>query len=164
MALRIERLADHPGLIPDLVAWFIEAWAPWYGPAGPGDARHDLEAACRRDGIPLGLVALEDGRLVGTATLRATSLETHRHLSPWLAAMLVRPDRRRRGIGTRLVAAIEDVARSQGFREVFVATDAAGRIVEGRGWERVERARTPCGQIGIYRRTLAIPTGPALRG
>ena len=50
---RVVRLADHADHLPELQRWFAQEWADYYGPDGPGDAAADLQAYCRRDGLPL---------------------------------------------------------------------------------------------------------------
>ena len=104
----IRHLLEVPEALPVLTRWFVEEWGPYYGPEGPGDAEADLRAANQRDQLPICLVALDAaGGVTGTVALRAESIASHRHLTPWLAALLVAPEHRRRGIGTALIAAIE---------------------------------------------------------
>ncbi|MGH8607612.1 MAG: GNAT family N-acetyltransferase [Gammaproteobacteria bacterium] len=52
-------------------------------------------------------MALRHGRVCGIAALKAESIASHRHLSPWAAAGLVKPSERGRGIGAQLLAALE---------------------------------------------------------
>jgi GNAT superfamily N-acetyltransferase len=47
-------------------------------------------------------------------------------LHPWLAAMVVVPQRRGQGIGTALVRALLDDARGMGFERVWFGTDGPG--------------------------------------
>jgi GNAT superfamily N-acetyltransferase len=113
--LRIEHLADYPEAIPILKEWFESEWGSYYGPTGPGDAQRDLLADAHRGALPLGIVALDEHELCGVAALRAESIVTHAHLRPWAAAGLVKPCLRRRGIGTALIRALEETARSLGI-------------------------------------------------
>ena len=146
-------LADMPEAIPVLARWFVAEWAPYYGPAGPGDAEKDLESCCNRDGIPLALVALDaGGAAIGTVALKPESVASHRHLGPWLAALLVAPEHRGRGVAAALVAAIEQEARRLGFTEIY--TGATG-LVRG-GWRPLEgEAASLRGPITVYRRDLS---------
>lgn len=137
--LRITHLVDVPDTIPTLVRWFIEEWEPYYGPTGPGDAERDLASCCNRDEIPMALVALDaDERVVGTAALKPQSLETHRHLSPWLAALLVARERRGKGIASILITAIEDEARRLGFDALYSDTASGSTLLRRRGWQELE--------------------------
>ena len=71
--LQIELLADHIEAIPTLERWFELEWAPYYGPNGPGDAQKDIADSCNRDKLPVSLVAISDGKVCGTATLKTES-------------------------------------------------------------------------------------------
>jgi hypothetical protein len=44
-----------------------------------------------RGRIPTGFVAIVDGQVVGLACLVQCDLDSHQHLSPWLASVLVEP-------------------------------------------------------------------------
>ncbi len=60
----IEYLSDHPDTISELAGWYVSEWGPYYGDAGPGDARVDLEARLNQEALPIGIVAME-GALAG---------------------------------------------------------------------------------------------------
>ena len=153
--IRIVALADAPAAAAVLADWFIEDWTPWYGPGGDGDAAADLAACCRRDALPLALVALDrDGAVLGTAALKAEPVADEPGPGPWLAALLVGPDHHGRGIATKLVAAIEAEARRLGYREIYTSTNAADRIIAGRGWQAVDTAGSLRGPLTVYRRVL----------
>jgi predicted N-acetyltransferase YhbS len=146
----IRHLLEVPEVLPVLVRWFVEEWGPYYGPEGPGDAEADLRAARHRDQLPICLVALDAaGDVTGTVALRVESIVSHRHLTPWLAALLVAPEHRRRGIGSALVAAIEGEARRLGHKRLYVGTDES-RFVERRGWRAFDQGSTLRGTTKVY--------------
>ena len=157
-SLRIESLADHIELVPQLQEWFEQEWRPYYGPEGPGNALEDLRACCNRDQLPIALIALHNDELCGTAALKHESVSTHRHLAPWLAALLVAPEFRRRGIAERLIEAIEQRARRLGFERLHVGSGKGSSTPESalraRGWELVERAPYFIGEVSIFRKIL----------
>ena len=143
-------LADVPALIPLLTEWFQTEWAPYYGAGGPGDARADLLCSCNRRQLPLCLVAFSgQGEPVGTVSLKDESI-SHSHLSPWVAELLVAPQHRGKGVGTALMAAVENKARELGFAELYVSTDQAAGIVESRGWRAFDRTDSLRGPVTVY--------------
>jgi len=149
--IRIVHLAEVPATAAVLADWFVAEWAPWYGPGGDGDAAADLAARCRRDALPLALVALDPGGgVLGTAALTAEAVADEPGAGPWLAALLVGPGHRGRGVGTALVAAIEAEARRLGFGAVYTSTDAADRIMARRGWLAVDTAATLRGPATVF--------------
>ncbi|MEQ9640665.1 MAG: GNAT family N-acetyltransferase [Alphaproteobacteria bacterium] len=157
MAYKIVALADAAFAIPALRAAFADAWAPWYGPGGQGDADLDLRSCMNTDRLPTAVAALDDaGAVLGTAALKPESLGSELGYGPWLAAVLVLPPYRRRGIGSALIAAIEDRGRQLQFDAIFTSTDTANALVERRGWvslgRQVESLRGP---VMLYRCDLA---------
>ena len=152
--LRIEQLADHPEALSILKEWFETEWESYYGPAGPGDAQGDLLAYANRSDLPIGVVALYENELCGVAVLKSESITTHSHLGPWAAAALVRPLYRRRGIGTELVRALEEIARSLGYSRIYCATRTANRIFDRRSWQFIEQVKYKGEDVSIYEKTL----------
>ncbi len=153
-ALVIEPLAAHRDVLPVLAQWFEREWPAYYGAGGRGNARDDLESFASEDRLPVGVVAFRDGALCGVAALKATSVASHAHLSPWAAAGLVEPSRRGRGVGTALLAALENVARRFGFPFVYCGTSSAESLLKRRDWELLERVRHEGQDLGIYRKAL----------
>ena len=153
--IRIVHLCDAPEAAATLARWFVEEWAPWYGPDGPGDADGDLAECRSRDALPLCLVALDrDDAVLGTVALKSESVGSELGVGPWLAAFLVGPDNRRHGIGTALVAALEDEARRLGFARIYTSSDAAGGLLTRRGWEPMARTESLRGPLTVFCRNL----------
>ena len=156
--LQIELLADHIEAIPTLKRWFEQEWAPYYGPNGPGDAQKDITDSCNRDKLPVSLVAISDGKVCGTASLKTESVTTHKHLTPWLAALLVAPTFRRRGIANQLIAAVEEKARQLRFNSIYIGTGEGSGTPESslrnRGWEFVEKVPYFVSEVSIFKKEL----------
>lgn len=156
--VEVELLADHPEALPSLREWFEREWAPYYGPDGPGDATTDLWESCNREKLPIAMVAIVDDEIAGTAALKAESVSTHKHLRPWLAALLVSPEFRRRGIAECLIAAIENKAQELGFHSIYVGTGEGSGTPESslrkRGWEFVEKGPYFVSDVSIFRKAL----------
>ena len=85
-----------------------------------------LSAATGADAVPISRIALADGALVGTVNLIDCDDDARTHLWPWLAAMVVVPAWRGRGIGSLLVRTLMDDARRLGINQMFLGTDGPG--------------------------------------
>lgn len=152
--LSIDLLARHPEAVSTLCEWFEAEWPSYYGPEGPGSARRDLESCTHRDRLPVGVIALQAGRLCGFAALKAQSIDTHAHLSPWATSGLVPHALRRRGIGRRLLVAIEEQAAKLGFERIYCATGTASTLLQRCDWQLIERVLHEGENLGVYSKSL----------
>jgi N-acetylglutamate synthase-like GNAT family acetyltransferase len=137
--MTIEYLADHPDTLLTLAQWQHAEW----GHTRPGDTleqRMDrLQSFSGRDRIPLTVVALEDGELLGAASLIFYDMETRMELSPWLAGVFVGEAYRRRGIGAQLVRRIMVEAGKLKVPLLYLYTVHSERFYAALGWSLLER-------------------------
>ena len=134
-AFVVEPLASYPHLVGLIAGWFTAQWPDWYGPAGPGDVHADLRAfSASEHRLPVALVAFELGRPIGVGALKAASIASHRHLSPWAAAGYVLPQRRGCGAGAALLRALVAHAGKLGHARVYCGTSTAESLLLRSGW------------------------------
>ena len=152
--ITIEPLSRHPDVIPTLEKWFEAEWPSWYGVGGRGSAAADLQRYASPDGLPRAVVAFADGAVCGVAALKPESIASHAHLTPWAAAGLVEPSRRRAGIGALLVTALEGEARSLGYTRIYCGTSTARSLLERCGWDLLENISHEGDDLGVYCKRL----------
>lgn len=154
MHLTFAYLSDQKNLIPDLRDWFEREWSPYYGPGGPGNAESDLLSCCNKNELPIALVAFWKGELCATAALKQESMTTHKHLAPWVAALLVEPRFDGMGIGGRMVAEIERKAKELGFSKLYTGSDVPTGVLEKKGWTFLDRVPYFVCDVSIYEKAL----------
>jgi GNAT superfamily N-acetyltransferase len=89
--------------------------------------------------LPTALVAHEDGRFLGTVSIIACDEETRPQYTPWVAALWVEPEHRRKGIGAALVERAASYGFSTGAERVYLLSRAHRRaFYEGLGWSVLE--------------------------
>ncbi|MBN9460551.1 MAG: GNAT family N-acetyltransferase [Burkholderiales bacterium] len=153
-AVIIEPLALHREALPELCRMFEAEWPSWYGAGGRGSAANDLRAFSATSGLPFGVVALRRSEVCGVAALKAESIPSHRHLTPWAAAGVVKVSLRGQGIGAALLAALEEQARDRGYRAIHCATSTAESLLQRRGYRLLERVMHEGQDLGVYQRGL----------
>jgi GNAT superfamily N-acetyltransferase len=133
-------LKERPEFCAFFAQQFEAEWPEWYGPRGEGDAHEDLKAFANSEGkLPVGVIALDESGLpIGIAALKAASISTHTHLSPWATAGYVVPARRRAGVGASLLAALLVEAQRLGFHTIYCATAHAVTLLEREGWIQID--------------------------
>ena len=90
------------------------------------------------DRLPLTLVALHDGLLVGMVSLKFHDMERP-DLDPWLGGLLVLPEWRKRGMGTMLMHHATKEARKLNVARLYLWTHSAEGLYRKLGWQIVER-------------------------
>nr|NIR01223.1 GNAT family N-acetyltransferase [Gemmatimonadales bacterium] len=103
------------------------------------DFGDSIAARANTDSVPLTLVALEGQELIGTICLDTHDMAILQDLTPWLAGLYVREDRRNQGLGTRLVHAAEAKAAELGIHRLYLYTPDAERFYARLGWSLREK-------------------------
>ena len=88
--------------------------------------------------LPLTLVAMENGVMLGTVGLWRADMLARQDLTPWLACLAVRKDQRGRRIGQALQEMVKETARQMGFNRVYLYTNLKG-YYEKTGWQWIDR-------------------------
>lgn len=132
-------LADYPQFAPVVAGWVFEQWGRHRPGASLERVLNRVEGEKNIDHIPVCLLALEAGKPVGTAALRVRDMDTRPEMNPWLGSVYVVPERRRQGVGSALVAAVETEARRLGVRQLYLFTPDREKFYAWLGWKISER-------------------------
>ena len=146
MQLTLDYLAHHRRFIPQLATWSYGEWRPVYDHFGK-TYEDGVEAIYRRantDALPLTIVAMTDGELVGTGAVKPDDLPLRPHLTPWLGAIFVAPEQRGRGIASAIIARLVEEARRLELPRLYLWTNSAAALYAKLGWEEIEKL-TYCG-------------------
>ena len=139
--MTIEYLADHPETLDTLVQWLHREWGHVRGGETLEQRRKRFAGSLNRDRIPLTVVALEAGELLGSASLIAHDMETRMELTPWLASVFVGEQYRRRGVGAELVRRIMAEAGKLEVPLLYLYTVHSERLYAPLGWTVAERTQ-----------------------
>lgn len=83
-------------------------------------------------------MAFTDSCTAGSASIVKSDLDTHPHLSPWLASVYVHPNYRCQGIATKLIEQCIDNARLSGAQTLYLFTPDQADFYRKRGWQHIE--------------------------
>src|SRR5580765_2914929 len=102
---KIALLMDHPETITDLTnIWHEVLGKIWLPDVSKQAVSAKLGAHLNESVLPIGLVALKNGKAVGMCCLREND-GIRDDLTPWLGSLVVHPNFQKRGIGKMLMQA-----------------------------------------------------------
>jgi len=150
--MQIDYLADQMEAAELLAGWHHAEWRE----STLEETAAELRSHTGRRQIPTTFVALDHGRVMGSASLLVADLVGWEHLSPWLASVFVAPDFRGKGVGRALVSRAVDDAQQLGIRKLYLYTAGASDYYAQFGWLKFEHAAHPrATPIVIMHRSLA---------
>jgi GNAT superfamily N-acetyltransferase len=146
--LRLIPLSQSPedAILP--LQWTLELW----GDHIPGYSREDwveFYANGRRgnsnswdgDGQELIFIGKDGEEVIGAISLvDFDDLEEFRHLTPWVAAFIVNPKLRGRGIGSQMLALLEGEAHARGVTVLHLWTEDKSEFYQKRGYSLISNA------------------------
>lgn len=137
-------LADHQALVPEVTDLIYSQWADLFHASGT--SKHELQAMIAERAVthqlPIAIVALRNGKLVGTGSIKLAEPGTKVGLSPWLAGMYVKETHRGSGIGALLVSALEAKAHDLGVKTLYLSAGASESLYARLGWRVLERVNS----------------------
>jgi len=137
--MKIEYLADYKDIIPTLAEWSYEEWSYLHPERTLSDVERLISEISNKRHIPISLVAIDKGKVIGMISLKTSDFKARPNLSPWLAGLYVDKPHRRKGVGTKLVHEIEKLAARLGVRKLYLVTDDAEKFYSKLCWSVQER-------------------------
>lgn len=120
-SIQIQPLSSFPELVGLCARWNLEAFGETTGWTLK-EVIAGLQKIIAPGSMAMAFIAHHDGEPAGFVLLIDCDLESHSHLKPWLASLIVAKEFRRKGIGSALVAAVETAARHRGDEQLFLFT------------------------------------------
>ncbi len=121
--IKIEFLSEHRNLIPILAKINYEEWAQFRKNGSVEEMVGRYAETINKNKIPITFVALNhDNALLGFVSLIDNDLSSKPLLTPWLAALYVFPQYRKKGIASELIKVLIQRAEDLGFANVYLYT------------------------------------------
>lgn len=120
MNIKIDLLKNHVALIPELAKILHQGLGKWLGDVNSAEIESWLHEWLN-DTIPCAYIAIIGDLPVGICSLQLND-GIRSDLKPWLGDLCVAKDYQGRGIGTLLVNAVKNKAKSLGHTKLYLFT------------------------------------------
>ncbi len=114
-----------------------------------------IRNTARIQGIPTFFVAVLNDQLIGSAAIVENDMGTKPDLSPWLAAVYVKEENRKKGIGSQLIQRCVQEAVASDVTDLYLYTEHAVQYYEKQGWISFERCNYRGIEVEVMRKQIA---------
>lgn len=135
----LKQLSECPEHLAVVGLWIYDEW--WRRRCDSSDVVVSwLQTHSKVDTVPYSVVALAEGEPVGSCCVIENDCVHRPQYSPWVAAVYVRPDFRRRGIASMILQEAASIAARAHIKGLFIDCLAmTARVYEKSGWSIYER-------------------------
>ncbi|MBT8339403.1 MAG: GNAT family N-acetyltransferase [Desulfatitalea sp.] len=105
-----------------LAKWHYRQWGDLTGASNEDNYRDLLLKHTFSQSLPITLLSLNNGILLGSVNVVKLDLEIRPELTPWIAQLYVSEEQRGKGIGTALVETAVDRSSELGFDTLYLYT------------------------------------------
>jgi GNAT superfamily N-acetyltransferase len=139
MEIALKQLSECPEHVETLGLWIYEEW--WSRRCNlPEVVFSWLRTHAKLDTVPYSVIALVDGKPAGSCCVIENDCIHRPQYAPWVAAVYVRPDFRRRGIASMILQEAASVAARARIKGLFIDCLAGtAPVYEKSGWAIHER-------------------------
>jgi GNAT superfamily N-acetyltransferase len=131
--LNIINLRSAPEHLLTIAKWHHEQWG-YLNPGSTVDTRIEkMQRYLTGAVMPSMYICVDGDRVLGTAALVESDMDSHPELSPWLASVYVHKDYRQQGIGSLLVNKVTAVAKTLGYSPLYLFTPDQEHFYRGLG-------------------------------
>lgn len=143
--MRVERmefifLADKVDAKWQLAKWYFEQWGDIIEEGSLELFNQKLDDYLNRDCIPLVILAVDAGNVIGAAQLKYHEMSIFPKRAHWLGGVYVIPPARGKHVASALVNQAESIAHGLGVSQLYLQTEALdGGLYAGLGWQGIEK-------------------------
>jgi len=133
--ITIGYINDYPVSIKTIAKWHYDQWHNILPNFTLETYAEFLDSHYQRGGVPTLFVAVNDGKVIGTAALDDDDMDSHPGLSPWIASLYVDVKYRKSGVGETLVRRVIEEARSVKVKKLYLFTPDREHYLGRFGWK-----------------------------
>lgn len=138
--MKLEYLADHPELLPTVAQWYFEEWGYLSEEKTLEQDIQRLQIYQNKDKVPLMLLAIQDGELLGAAQLKFREMSIYPEKEHWVGGVYVAEAHRGKGIARQILVALIAIAKSLKIETLYLQTEHLDGGLYGRmGWMPIEQ-------------------------
>lgn len=150
-------LADQQDAIPVVAKWYFNQWGCLTDVNSIEEMVQMLQKYSNRDQIPLIILAVENGQILGAVQLKYYEMDIYPNKEHWLGGVYVSKPHRGKKIAKKLVKRATEVAKSHGVKTLYLQTEKLhGGLYSNLGWNPVEKVVHRNKLVLLMKKTLTL--------
>lgn len=133
-------LADYRSYIPLLAEHLYHQFNCFDSTCTLTSYKEKLNQDCNHTQLPITYIIQQNHTLWGSASLCINDLESHSHLTPWLANVYTFAAYRKRGVGRSLVKQVILQAKNLGFDKLYLFTADKTAWYQKLDWQIIDHS------------------------
>ncbi len=137
MSFRIENLMDNKNFIPVVADWIFSEFIQ--GKAR-GVHKSDIVQSLNsrnREKLPITYIGIYESECIATISIFTNDLKEREDLSPWLAALYVSEQYRKKGYAKGLIEYVVNKTYQLGYKKLYLRTETASEYYKKLGWSEI---------------------------
>lgn len=140
--LELALLADRPDAASTVAGWYFNEWGRKRPGNTPKRIGAKIQGSLNRDRVPLIVLAVQGGEVVGAAELKYREMDIYPEKEYWLGGVFVVPRCRGGGVASLLASRVMEIAKSFGIHVLYLQTEhMTGGLYARLGWKPVENVQ-----------------------
>lgn len=152
--MEIINLRKRTGSIRQIAQWHFDEWHELYPQKAIGDFENDLKESLSDAAIPQIWLLMDREEICGTASALEHDMTINTDLSPWLANIFIKKEKRGLGLGKTIVQHVMGEIKALGFRDIYLFTEDQHSFYEKFGWTVLKRELYEGKAVVIMKHTL----------
>lgn len=155
--MKFEFLADRPEALETVSHWYYDEWGRWNPKSSVQSISDKLRQSMNRNKIPLILLAIDQGDVVGAVELKFTEMDIYPDKEYWLGGLFVEPGHRGAAVGEKLIWQIIVLSGELGIDKLHLQTEKLdGGIYARLGWRPIEETDNKGIQVLVMERDVGV--------
>ena len=138
--MKFEYLADNENLLPTIAKWYFEEWGYLNKDNTLEKEMEKLQAYLNKHNIPLILLAIDNGELLGAAQLKYHEMSIYPEKTHWLGGVYVSKKHRGKGIAKQITLELIAIAKNLNVKTLYLQTEnLSGGLYRQMDWVSIEQ-------------------------
>ena len=138
--MEFEYLAENMEAIPTLANWYFNEWGHIEKGNSIDNITNKLNDYLNTDSIPLIVLAIDDGEILGAAQLKYREMDIYPEKEHWLGGVYVSEKHRGNNIAEKIIRKVICDAKELGVKTLYLQTEnKSGGLYRHLGWHPLEQ-------------------------